>query len=74
MQPDISTVLTGPRDFDQLRQNVRAAEDGPLPEDLMDRIDEIAAMVPFRPYEEPFGCPFLQEDFIERKRPGRAGR
>ncbi|MBK35173.1 MAG: dTDP-4-keto-L-6-deoxy-hexose 2,3-reductase [Gemmatimonadetes bacterium] len=74
MQPDISTVLTGPRDLDQLRQNVRAAEDGPLPADMMDRIDEIAAMVPFRPYEEPFGCPFLQEDFIERKRPGRAGR
>lgn len=72
--PDASTVLTGPRNLEQLRQNVKAGEEGPLPEDVMKRIDEIAAMVPFRPYEEPFGCPFLQENFQLMKRPGKAGR
>ncbi len=71
---DASAVLTGPRNVDQLRQNVRAAEDGPLPTEILERIDEIASMVPYRPYEEPFGCPFLQEDFDQIKRPGRAGR
>ena len=30
MNPDASTVLTGPRNLDQLRQNARAAEAGPL--------------------------------------------
>jgi aryl-alcohol dehydrogenase-like predicted oxidoreductase len=73
-QEDASVVLTGPRNLDQLHQNVQAAEDGPLPDDLMERIDEIWSMVPFRPYEEPFGCPFLREDFDLIRRPGRAGR
>ena len=73
-QADASVVLTGPRNLTQLRQNVQAAEEGALPADVMERIDEIAAMVPFRPYEEPFGCPFLREDFDLIKRPGRAGR
>jgi len=40
----------------------------------MERIDEIAAMVPFRPYEEPFGCPFRMSDFDLEKRPGPASR
>lgn len=73
-QADASVVLTGPRNLAQLRQNVQAAEEGALPADVMERIDEIAAMVPFRPYEEPFGCPFLREDFDLIKRPGWAGR
>jgi aryl-alcohol dehydrogenase-like predicted oxidoreductase len=72
-QADASVVLTGPRNLDQLRQNVRAAADGPLPQDVMERIDEIAAMGPFRPYQEPFGCPFYKEDFDLIKRPGWAG-
>ena len=69
-----TTVLTGPRNVAQLRQNVNAARDGALPNDIMERIDEIAAMVPFRPYEEPFGCPFRRDDFDLVKRPGRANR
>ena len=71
---DASTVLTGPRNVAQLRQNVKAAQDGTLPNDIIERIDEIAAMVPFRPYEEPFGCPFFNDDFDLIKRPGDAGR
>ena len=38
-----------------------AVEKGPLPADVLARIDEIAAMVPFRPFEEPFGLPFGRE-------------
>lgn len=54
--PGVSTVLTGPRTVEQLEQNFRAVEEGPLPADVVARLDEIAAMVPYRPFEEPFGC------------------
>ena len=33
-------------------------EKGPLPEDVASRLDEIAAMLPHRPYEEPMILPF----------------
>jgi aryl-alcohol dehydrogenase-like predicted oxidoreductase len=74
MNGEGSTVLTGPRTLEQLRQNVRAAEAGPLPGELVARLDEIAAKVPFRPYEEPFGCPFRDPHFDAAKRPGHAFR
>ena len=56
--PDISTVLTGARSVEEVEQNVRAIEAGPLPQDVLNRLQEIADMVPFRPFEEPFGLPF----------------
>ncbi len=56
--PDISCALMGARSLEEVRQNIAAAEKGPLPPDLLKRLDEIAALVPFRPYEEPFGLPF----------------
>jgi len=59
--PDVSCVLTGPRSVAQLEQNVTATEEGPLPEDVMKRLDEIAATVPFRPFGEPFGHRFGSE-------------
>ena len=74
MNPDASTVLTGPRTLEQLRQNVKAARAGPLSKDIMDRLDEIASLVPFRPFEEPFGCPFRGESMDVAKRPGHAFR
>ena len=61
--PDVSCVLTGPRNVAQLEQNVTAAAAGPLPEDVMRRLDEIAAMVPFRPFEEPFAHKFGSETY-----------
>jgi aryl-alcohol dehydrogenase-like predicted oxidoreductase len=68
MNPDASTVLTGPRNLDQLRQNARAAEAGSLPSDIVDRLDEIASIVPFRPFEEPFGCPLRgNPDLVKRR-------
>jgi len=53
--PDIDCVLTGPHNVQQLEQNVAAVEKGPLPAELLARLDAIHAMVPFRPFEEPFG-------------------
>ena len=66
--PDISTTLMGARSVAEVEQNVRSVEKGPLPQDVLDRIQEIAAMVPFRPFEEPFGLPFTRP----YKGPGRA--
>ena len=56
--PAISTVLMGARSVAEVEANVAAAEKGPLPAEVLARIDEIAARVPFRPFEEPFGLPF----------------
>lgn len=56
--PDVHTVLSGVRSATEVELNVSAAEKGSLPEDLMSRIAEIAAMVPFRPHDEPFSLPF----------------
>jgi aryl-alcohol dehydrogenase-like predicted oxidoreductase len=68
--PDVSTVLMGARSVAEVEQNVAAVEKGPLPRGILDRLDEIAAMVPFRPFEEPFGLPFGRQ----YHGPGRAGR
>jgi len=59
--PDISCTLMGARSVWEIEANVAAAERGPLPDDVLARLDEIAAMVPFRPFEEPFGLPFGRE-------------
>ena len=59
----VSTVLTGPRNVAQLEQNYSAVEQGPLPPDIAGRLDEIAAMVPCRPFEEPAGCHFGREGY-----------
>ncbi len=59
--PDISCTLMGARSREEVEQNVAAVEKGPLPADVLRRLDEIAAMVPFRPFEEPFGLPFGRE-------------
>ncbi len=66
--PDVSCVLMGARSREEVEQNVASAEKGPLPADILERLDEIAAMVPFRPFCEPFGLPFARE----YKGPGHA--
>ena len=48
----------GARSVEEVEQNVRAVEAGALPADILAELQEIADMVPFRPYEEPFGLPF----------------
>jgi len=69
--PDVSAVLMGARSAEEVEQNVAAAGRGPLPQELLARLNEIAAMAPFRPYEEPFGLPFWTDTYHG---PGRAGR
>jgi len=56
--PDISTTLMGARSVAEVEQNVQSVEKGPLPQDVLAAIREIADRVPFRPFEEPFGLPF----------------
>ena len=56
--PAISCTLTGARSVAEVEANVAAAERGPLEDEILARIGEIAAMVPFRPFEEPFVMPF----------------
>lgn len=56
--PDIDTVLSGARSAEEVEANVKAVEAGPLPKEMLDRLQAIADMVPFRPFDEPFGLPF----------------
>lgn len=67
--PDISTVLMGARSVAEVEANVRAVEAGPLSGEILTRLQEIADLAPFRPFEEPFVLPF---DRPEPKRPGWA--
>jgi len=66
--PHVDCVLMGARSVQEVEQNVASVEAGPLPADILARLDEVAAMVPFRPFEEPFGLPFGRE----RSGPGNA--
>ncbi len=52
---NVDTVLMGARNVTELEQNVASIEAGPLPADVLAKLDEIAARVPFRPYGEPSG-------------------
>jgi len=51
--PAIACVLMGARSATEVEQNVAGVNRGALPADILQRLDEIAAMVPFRPAEEP---------------------
>ncbi len=51
----VDTVLMGARSAAEVEQNAAAVDKGPLPAELLSRLDRIAAAVPFRPFEEPFG-------------------
>jgi aryl-alcohol dehydrogenase-like predicted oxidoreductase len=66
--PDVAMTLSGSRSVAEVEANVRAARKGPLSPELLGRLREIAAMVPMRPYEEPFGLPFGRD----YKGPGHA--
>ena len=70
--PDVHTVLMGARSPEEVEQNVAAVDKGPLPKDILARLDEIAAMVPFRPFEEPFGLGWLLDKPKPYKGPGKA--
>jgi aryl-alcohol dehydrogenase-like predicted oxidoreductase len=61
--PDIACTLTGARSQAEVEANVEAAEKGPLPGEVLARLDEIAAMVPFAPCAEPGVLPFGRPDY-----------
>lgn len=55
--PRIHTIPIGCKTIEQLETCVAAVEKGPLPGDVRSRLDEIAALLPYRPYEEPMILP-----------------
>ena len=55
--PAVSTVLLGTSNAGHLEAAVRDLEKGPLANELIERIDAIAAMLPYRPFEEPMILP-----------------
>lgn len=61
--PDISTVPIGCKTVEHLEASVAAVEKGALPQDLINRLDELAAMVPHRPFEEPMILPLGKQYF-----------
>lgn len=56
--PAVSTIPIGCKTAEHLEASVAAAAKGALPKDITERLDEIAAMVPYRPWEEPMILPF----------------
>lgn len=58
--PDISCVLTGARSEQEFLSNLESVEKGPLSQDILNEIERIYQMVPFRPSLEPFSMPFLR--------------
>ena len=56
--PDIHIVLTGARTAAEVEENVASVEKGPLPPEILARLQEIYDLCPFRPFEEPMGLPF----------------
>lgn len=63
-------VLIGPKTEKQVEDSVHAVNKGPLSRDVLQRLDEIAAMVPFRPFEEPMILPLNRP--LEYHGPGMA--
>jgi len=66
--PDVDMTLMGARSVHEVEMNVAAVQAGPLPDDVLTQLDAIAELVPFRPFEEPFGCRFGSD----YRGPGRA--
>ena len=58
---DVACTSTGARAEGEVESNVEAVRKGPLPEDVLALLDEIAAMVPFRPFDEHYQLPFDRE-------------
>jgi aryl-alcohol dehydrogenase-like predicted oxidoreductase len=56
------SILIGPKTAEQIEQSAAVVEKGPLPTDVLVRLDELAAMVPFRPFEEPMILPLNRPD------------
>ncbi|MFK7790604.1 MAG: aldo/keto reductase [Phycisphaeraceae bacterium] len=66
--PAVSTVLIGTSNPKHLAAGVADLEKGPLSDELVERLGDIAVMVPYRPFEEPMVLPMGKPYFG----PGRA--
>jgi aryl-alcohol dehydrogenase-like predicted oxidoreductase len=60
--PGFGSILIGPKMAEQVEQSVAAVAKGPLPDDVRARLDGIATLVPFRPFEEPMILPLNRPD------------
>jgi len=56
--PYVSMLLMGARSIEEVEQNIHSVNNGRLSDEILAELKKIADMVPFRPYEEPFGLPF----------------
>ncbi len=61
-RPETQTLLIGAKTAAHLETSVKAIAQGPLSNDQLTRLDEIAQMVPNRPFEEPMILPMEQPD------------
>lgn len=66
--PAVSSVLVGTSNPRHIASAAADLARGPLPDDVQARLDEIAAIVPYRPFEEPMVLPMDKLYFG----PGRA--
>ena len=57
--PDVHCVLMGARSETEVEENVRIAEKGPLPADVLAKLNALAARLPSRPYGEPEGLGWI---------------
>ena len=55
--------------MEELEQNMRTIDAGPLSDSVLQEIQAIAEMVRFRPYEEPYKLPF----YSDYRGPGHIG-
>jgi aryl-alcohol dehydrogenase-like predicted oxidoreductase len=69
--PAIDCILMGAKSAAEVESNAQAIAKGVLPPDLLKKIGEIAAMVPFRPFCEPFNLGKIFENPSSYKGPGR---
>jgi aryl-alcohol dehydrogenase-like predicted oxidoreductase len=56
--PRVDCILNGARSPAEFDATCAALAQGPLPAEMLAQLASVAAMVPFRPFEEPFGLPF----------------
>ena len=54
----VSTIPIGCKTVEHLEASADAVAKGPLPDDMIARLNEIASMLPYRPWEEPMILPF----------------
>jgi aryl-alcohol dehydrogenase-like predicted oxidoreductase len=57
-----AAILIGPKTAGHVEAAVAAVEKGPLPGDVIDQVDRLAAILPCRPFEEPMILPFSRPD------------